>query len=96
MGAADLAAAARALDEPRWQAEEGNAGIPQCLLPAGFARAVGFVDVAPHHRYPRLRFELGRDIGWKAEVESALEKLFTVISVPNSPSPVERELVGQR
>jgi GNAT superfamily N-acetyltransferase len=91
----DLAAAARALDEAALEAEEGNAGIPQCLLPAGFARAVGFVDVAPHHRYPRLRFELGRDIGWKAEVESALEKLFTVISVPNSPSPVERELVPQ-
>jgi GNAT superfamily N-acetyltransferase len=70
--------------------------IPRCLLPAGFARAVGFEDVAPHHRYPRLRFELGRDIGWKAEVESALEKLFTVITVPASPSPLVPELVGQR
>ena len=65
---------------------------PACLLPAGFARAVGFVDVAPHHRYPRLRFELGRDIGWKAEVEAALEKLFTVITVPASPSPLVPEL----
>jgi len=71
-------------------------GIPRCLLPAGFARAVGFEDVAPHFRYPRLRFELGRDIGWKAEVESALEKLFTVITVPASPSPLVPELVGQR
>jgi GNAT superfamily N-acetyltransferase len=71
-------------------------GLPRCLLPAGFARAVGFEDVAPHFRYPRLRFELGRDIGWKAEVESALEKLFTVISVPASPSPLVPELVGQR
>jgi hypothetical protein len=52
--------------------------------------------VAAHHRYPRLRFELGRDIGWKAEVESALEKLFTVIHVPASPSPLVPELVGQR
>jgi GNAT superfamily N-acetyltransferase len=71
-------------------------GLPRCLLPAGFARAVGFEDVAPHFRYPRLRFELGRDIGWKAEVESALEKLFTVIRVPASPSPLVPELVGQR
>jgi GNAT superfamily N-acetyltransferase len=71
-------------------------GLPRCLLPAGFARAVGFDDVAPHFRYPRLRFELGRDIGWKAEVESALEKLFTVIRVPASPSPLVPELVGQR
>ncbi len=69
--------------------------VPPCLLPAGFARAVGFEVVAAHHRYPRLRLELGRDIGWKAEVESALEKLFTVITVPASPSPVA-ELAGRR
>ncbi len=69
-------------------------GLPRCLLPAGFARTVGFEVVAAHHRYPRLRFELGRDIGWKAEVESALEKLFTVIKVPASPSPLVPELVG--
>jgi GNAT superfamily N-acetyltransferase len=71
-------------------------GLPRCLLPAAYARAVGFEVVAAHHRYPRLRFELGRDIGWKAEVESALEKLFTVIHVPASPSPPMPELVGQR
>jgi GNAT superfamily N-acetyltransferase len=71
--------------------------LPRCLVPAGFARAVGFTDIAPHHRYPRLRFELGRDIGWKAEVEAALEKLFTVITVPASPSPLATpELVGAR
>jgi GNAT superfamily N-acetyltransferase len=73
-----------------------SAGLPKCLLPAGFARAVGFEDVAPHHQYPRLRFELGKDIGWKAEVEAALEKLFTVITIPNSPSPLVPELAGQR
>jgi GNAT superfamily N-acetyltransferase len=56
--------------------------LPKCLLPAGFARAVGFTDVQPHRRYPRLRFELSAGIGWKAEVESALEKLFTVITIP--------------
>ena len=70
--------------------------VPPCLLPAGFARAVGFEVVAAHHRYPRLRLELGRDIGWKAEVESALEKLFTVITVPASPSPLVGELAGRR
>ncbi len=74
---------------------EGGVAVPPCVLPAGFARAVGFIDVAPHHRYPRLRYELGRNIGWKAEVEAALEKLFTVITVPGSPSPPVRELVGQ-
>ena len=56
--------------------------VPGCLLPAAFARAVGFVDVRPHYRYPRLRFELASGIGWKEQVESALEQLFTVITVP--------------
>lgn len=67
--------------------------VPQCLVPAGFARAVGFTVVAPHPRYPRLRYELERELGWKAEVEAALEKLFTTITVPGSPSPF-RELAG--
>ncbi len=69
-------------------------GIPGCVLPAGFARAVGFTDVAPHHRYPRLRLELGRDIGWKAEVEAALEELFASMTIPAAPPRAERELVG--
>jgi GNAT superfamily N-acetyltransferase len=72
-----------------------EAALPRCLLPAGFARAVGFQDVAPHHRYPRLRYELARDLGWKADVEAALEKLFTVITVPASPALVP-ELAGSR
>ena len=78
------------------RANEQDDAVPPCLLPAAFARAVGFETVAAHHRYPRLRLELGRDIGWKAEVESALEKLFTVIMVPASPSPLVPELAGQR
>nr|WP_240188954.1 GNAT family N-acetyltransferase [Nakamurella flavida] len=75
-----------------------DAGVPRCLIPAGFAEAVGFVPVAPHPRYPRLRYELRSGSGWKADVESALEKLFTVITVP-STHPVaarERELAGAR
>jgi GNAT superfamily N-acetyltransferase len=72
----------------------GEDDIPPCVLPAGFARAVGFTEVKPHHRYPRLRLELGRDIGWKAEVEAALEELFASLSVPASPPPAVRELVG--
>ncbi|HEY5879495.1 MAG TPA: GNAT family N-acetyltransferase [Nakamurella sp.] len=71
-----------------------DTGIPGCVLPAGLARAVGFTEVAPHHRYPRLRLELGRDIGWKADVEAALEELFASLTVPASPPPAVRELVG--
>ncbi len=69
------------------------ADVPQCLLPASFARTVGFADVQPHHRYPRLRFELASGIGWKEQVELALEKLFTVITVPATPA-AEPALVG--
>ncbi len=70
--------------EDRPVADAAGADVPQCLLPANFARAVGFVDIQPHHRYPRLRFELASGIGWKEQVEAALEQLFTVISVPAS------------
>ena len=66
-------------------ADPAGPEVPQCLLPANFARAVGFVDVSPHHRYPRLRFELASGIGWKEQVEAALEQLFTAISVPAPP-----------
>ena len=67
-------------------------GVPRCLLPASFGRAVGFTDVQPHHRYPRLRYELASGIGWKEQVESALEQLFSVITVP-APKVAEPALV---
>ena len=67
-------------DRPRRR--RSGVEVPKCLLPADFARAVGFTDIQPHRRYPRLRFELAAGIGWKAEVESALEKLFSVITIP--------------
>lgn len=74
-----------------------GAGIPNCLVPAGFARAVGFTDVRAHPRYPRLRFEIAGESGWKAEVESALERLFTVITVPTAPvREPARQAVGMR
>jgi hypothetical protein len=31
--------------------------------------------VAPHPYFPRLRLELEEGLGWKAEVEAALERL---------------------
>lgn len=72
----------------------GDDDIPPCVLPAGLARACGFAEVKPHHRYPRLRLELGRDIGWKAQVEAALEELFASVTIPASPPQAVRELVG--
>nr|WP_236007817.1 hypothetical protein [Nakamurella leprariae] len=70
--------------------------IPRCLVPASFALAVGFQEVAPHHRYPRLRYELAQGSGWKADVEAALERLVVSLSVPVRPvDEPARQLVGQ-
>lgn len=60
--------------------------IPPCLIPAEFGLAIGFSEVRAHHRYPRLRLEVGAALGWKADVESALEQLFTVIRMPAGPA----------
>ncbi len=61
--------------------------IPPCLLPAEFGLRVGFTEVRAHHRYPRLRLELESALGWKADVESALEQLLSVIVIPAGPAP---------
>lgn len=52
-----------------------------CTVPADFARAVGFTEVKAHRKYPRLRYELSGELGWKAEVEAALERLFELVPV---------------
>ncbi|MDI3313250.1 MAG: acetyltransferase [Mycobacterium sp.] len=53
----------------------GDCSVEQCVIDAEFLRDVGFVVVAPHRYFPRLRLELDRGLGWKAEVEAALERL---------------------
>ena len=45
------------------------------MLDADFLQDVGFVEVAQHRYFPRLRLELESGLGWKAEVEAALERL---------------------
>jgi hypothetical protein len=44
-------------------------------MDADFLAEVGFVVVSPHRYFPRLRLELDKGLGWKAEVEAALERL---------------------
>ena len=46
-----------------------------CIIAAEFLLDAGFVVVAPHPYFPRLRLELDKGLGWKAEVEAALERL---------------------
>lgn len=53
----------------------GDCAFDQCIISAEFLQEVGFVVVAPHRYFPRLRLELDKGLGWKAEVEAALERL---------------------
>lgn len=53
----------------------GDCAFDQCMIEAGFLQEVGFVVVSPHPYFPRLRLELDKGLGWKAEVEAALERL---------------------
>ncbi len=53
----------------------GDCAFDQCMIEADFLQKVGFTVVAPHGYFPRLRLELDKGLGWKAEVEEALERL---------------------
>lgn len=53
----------------------GDCSVEHCIVDADFLMDEGFVVVAPHPYFPRLRLELDKGLGWKAEVESALERL---------------------
>ena len=53
----------------------GDCSFATCPIDAGFLLDAGFTVVAPHRYFPRLRLELDKGLGWKAEVEEALERL---------------------
>lgn len=53
----------------------GDCSVEECMLASDFLEDVGFTVVAPHPYFPRLRLELDKGLGWKAEVEAALERL---------------------
>lgn len=54
----------------------GDCSVDQCVLDADLLLDAGFVVVAQHRYFPRLRLELEQGLGWKADVEAALERLF--------------------
>jgi hypothetical protein len=53
----------------------GECSFELCMIDANFLLDVGFTVVAPHPYFPRLRLELDKGLGWKAEIEAALERL---------------------
>jgi hypothetical protein len=59
----------------------GDCSAEQCVIDAELLRGAGFVEVAPHPYFPRLRLELDKGLGWKAEVEAALERLLESASL---------------
>jgi hypothetical protein len=63
----------------------GDCSVEHCVIEADFLRDAGFVVVAPHRYFPRLRLELEEGLGWKAEVEAALERL---LESPSLRQPV--------
>ncbi|MFN2494889.1 MAG: GNAT family N-acetyltransferase [Pseudonocardiaceae bacterium] len=52
-----------------------------CVVPAEFLQQVGFKTVHAHPRWPRLRLELRTALTWKEDVEAALERLLTSVTV---------------
>ena len=53
----------------------GDCAFDTCMIEAELLLDAGFTEVAPHPYFPRLRLELDKGLGWKAEVEAALERL---------------------
>ncbi|MGH3794856.1 MAG: GNAT family N-acetyltransferase [Pseudonocardiaceae bacterium] len=52
-----------------------------CVVPAEFLQQVGFKTVHAHPRWPRLRLELRTALTWKEDVEAALERLLTSVTI---------------
>jgi hypothetical protein len=53
----------------------GDCSVDQCVVDSDFLGDVGFEVVAAHPYFPRMRLELEQGLGWKADVEAALERL---------------------
>lgn len=61
--------------------------VMRCMIPAAALARSGFDEIAPHHRFPRYRMELGHDIGWKQQVEAALDDLLGDADAGNPANP---------
>jgi GNAT superfamily N-acetyltransferase len=59
-------------------------GETTCIIPADFLLRVGFKTVRPHPRWPRLRLELRTAMTWKEDVEAALERLLSSVTITST------------
>lgn len=53
----------------------------QCMIDAELLKDSAFDVISSHPRFPRFRLELDEGLGWKFEVESALEKLVVMAAI---------------
>jgi len=60
-------------------AESTSWPADHCLLPVDFFTAVGFYTVREHPAYPRMRLDVRTALGWREEVEQAVERLFSPV-----------------
>lgn len=60
----------------------GGGDEHSCLLPVDYLLAVGFKTIRPHPATPRLRLEVRAAASWRADVESAFERILSTIQVP--------------
>jgi hypothetical protein len=61
------------------------------VVPSDFLLSVGFKTVRPHPRWPRLRLELRSALGWKEDVEAALERLLGTVSVSTASPALQQQ-----
>lgn len=66
-----------------------------CVIPSDFLLSVGFKTVHPHHKWPRLRLELRSAISWKEDVEAALERLLSTVTVQQSAPALGQPIRSQ-
>ncbi len=64
---------------------------PTCVVASDFLLSVGFKTVRAHPRWPRLRLELRAGLGWKEDVEAALERLLGTVSVTTASPALEKQ-----
>jgi hypothetical protein len=53
----------------------GDCAMDRCIVDADLLGDMGFSVVTRHRYFPRMRLELEEGLGWKADVEAALERL---------------------
>lgn len=66
----------------------GTTRDERCLLPVGFLTAAGFRVVREHSAYPRVRLDLRTAVGWRGDVERALDRILAPVRRMGGRAPV--------